>query len=94
MLHASRDTVTGQVYVPARRYAADGSLRECEPIEIAAEGILASWTCFLGEFYGLLDLDGDIRVQVPLGPGPHQVGLHYVGVADADDKAIVRFVRG
>jgi uncharacterized OB-fold protein len=93
-MHASRDSVTGEVYVPARKYAADGSLRECEPIEIAAEGVLASWTCFRDEFYGLVDLAGDIRIQVLLGPGPHRIGQRYVGVADTGETATTRFVRG
>ena len=90
-LPASRDNATGEVYVPPRRFAADGSLRECEMIEVPAVGTLASWTCHKDEFYGLIDLPGNVRIQVLLGPGPHEVGVGYRGVNSPDEK--VRFVR-
>lgn len=88
-LPASCDPQTGQVYVPPRRFAADGSLRECEQFTIDAEGNLASCTEYRGEFYGLVDLAHSVRIQVLLGPGPHSVGAHYRGTADA--SGIVRF---
>jgi uncharacterized OB-fold protein len=85
-LKASRDEVSGEVYVPPRRFAADGSLRECVPCEVPAEGILASWTAFQGESYGLVDLAGGIRIQTLLGPGPHEPGQAYTGTVEADAR--------
>lgn len=90
-LPVSRDPQTGQVYAPPRKYAADGSLRECEHTTIAAKGTLASWTDYRDEFYGLLDLEHDVRIQALLGPGPHDVGSQYHGIAD--DSGAVRFIR-
>ena len=90
-LPASRDNVTGQIYVPPRRFAADGSLRECERIEVPAVGTLASWTCHKDVFYGLLDLPSDVRIQALLADGPHEVGRRYHGIDFPDGK--VRFVR-
>jgi uncharacterized OB-fold protein len=90
-LKASRDEVTGELYVPPRRFAADGSLRECVPCEVPAEGVLASWTTFRGESYGLVDLAGGVRIQTLLGPEPHESGRAYVGATDGDGKT--RFVR-
>jgi hypothetical protein len=72
------------VYVPPRRFASDGSLRECVPCEVPAEGILVSWTAFQGESYGLIDLADGVRIQTLLGPGPHQTGGAYVGTMDPD----------
>jgi hypothetical protein len=90
-LKASRDDVSGEVYVPPRRFASDGSLRECVPCDVPAEGTLASWTAFQGESYGLVDLAGGVRIQTLLGPGPHESGLAYVGTTDAAGET--RFVR-
>jgi hypothetical protein len=92
-LKASRDEVTGDVYVPPRRFAADGSLRECVPCELAAEGILVSWTAFQGDWYGLIDLADGVRIQTRLGPGPHESGRAYAGTADPDADAETRFHR-
>lgn len=88
-LPASRDELTGEIYVPPRRFAADGSLRETTPVEVPAKGTLASWTNYHGEFYGLIDLDHDARVQVVLGPGPHEIGAGYHGIEQSDGE--VRF---
>jgi uncharacterized OB-fold protein len=90
-LKASRDEMSGEVYVPPRRFASDGSLRECVPCEVPAQGTLVSWTAFQGEWYGLIDLAHGIRIQTLLGPGPHEAGQPYVGVTDAD--AATRFRR-
>jgi uncharacterized OB-fold protein len=90
-LKASRDEMSGEVYVPPRRFASDGSLRECVPCEVPAEGTLVSWTAFQGEFYGLVDLADGIRVQTLLGPGPHEAGQPYVGATDG--AAAMRFQR-
>jgi uncharacterized OB-fold protein len=83
-LKASRDEVSGEVYVPPRRFASDGSLRECVPCEVPAEGVLVSWTTFQGESYGLIDLADGVRIQTLLGPGPHEPGRAYVGTMDRD----------
>jgi uncharacterized OB-fold protein len=88
-LPASRDGVTGELYVPPRRFAADGSLRECVVTTVPARGRLVSWTEFRSEFYGLIDLSAGARIQALLGAGPHALGAEYVGVADRDGK--VRF---
>jgi uncharacterized OB-fold protein len=85
-LKASRDDVSGEVYVPPRRFAADGSLRECVPCELPADGILVSWTAFQGESYGLIDLADGVRIQTLLGPGPHEPGRAYVGTTDGDTR--------
>jgi len=81
VIEASRDVDSGEVYVPPRRLAADGSLRECAPMSLPARGFLASWTCYEGDYYGLVDLAHGVRIQVLLGPGPHDVGAVYQGIA-------------
>ena len=91
-LAASRDDQTGQVYVPARRFAADGSLRVCTPIEVPARGVLVSWTRYQDENYGLVDLPDAVRIQVLLGDGPHEIGATYTG-ATTDGSQTVRFFR-
>jgi uncharacterized OB-fold protein len=90
-LPGSKDPVSGEVYVPPRRHAADGSLRECQPVEVPAKGVLASWTSYNGEFFGLVDLAHAVRIQARLGEGPHEVGSVYVGVRGA--FGVVRFDR-
>ena len=90
-LAASRDRETGELYVPPRRFAADGSLRACERLEIPAEGVLVSWTCFRDQCYGLIDLPGGPTVQVLLSDTPHELGATYVGHRD---EAGVVFSRG
>ena len=90
-LPASEDPLTGDVYVPPRRFAADGSLRQCRPTTVPAQGTLASWTEYGGEFYGLVDLAHSARVQALLGPDPHQIGAQYHG--ERDDSGVVRFHR-
>ena len=91
VLPGSKDPVSGEVYVPPRRLAADGSLRECQPVDVPAKGVLASWTSYNGEFYGLVDLSHAVRIQTRLGDGPHEVGSDYIGVR-CDDE-VVRFNR-
>jgi uncharacterized OB-fold protein len=90
-LPGSKDPVSGEVYVPPRRLAADGSLRECQLVEVQAKGVLASWTSYNGEFYGLVDLANAVRIQARLGDGPHEMGSDYVGVRGDDE--VVRFNR-
>jgi hypothetical protein len=77
LLTASIDPGTNEVYVPPRRFAADGSLRVCEPTEISPLGVLRAFTSIGGTFYGLVDLDSEARVQVQLDAGPHEVGATY-----------------
>lgn len=73
-LKASRDPRTGQTYVPPRRLVADGSLREAEPIEVPAQGVLYSATTFNQEWYGIVDLDCGSRIQTLLEPGTDRIG--------------------
>ena len=88
-LSASRDPLTGQLYVPPRRFAADGSLRECEAVQVAAQGVLLAHTSYGGTAYGLLDLDSGTRIQVRLlGDGPHTCGARYHGVRNEDGKVV------
>lgn len=87
----SRDPGTAEVYVPPRRYAADGSLRECEPVLVDAVGTLASWTVHEDEHYGLVDLSDGVRLQALLDPGTHRIGDSYLGVHDPAGN--VRFRR-
>ncbi|MEU6577306.1 hypothetical protein [Streptomyces sp. NPDC046805] len=97
-LAGSRDPGTGQVYVGPRRFAADGSLRPCEPVLVPARGTLYSWTVHRGTGYGLIDLDApydSVRIEVRLGDGPYEIGARYHGEAESDEATIteVRFCR-
>jgi uncharacterized OB-fold protein len=74
ILQASRDAHTGQVYIPPRALAADGSLRPTQTIEVPAQGVLYSVTSFAGETYGLVDLDCGTRLQVLLEPDTAVIG--------------------
>lgn len=89
-LKASRDTATGQTYVPPRDLAADGSLRSTTPIEVPAQGVLHSATTFNGEHYGIVDLDCGARVQTLLSPGTDRIGAR-VHALDVNDKGQARF---
>jgi hypothetical protein len=77
MMRASIDSVSGEVYVPARWFAADGSLRVCEETTLPAVGVLRAATGIGGQDYGLIDLDDDVRVQVRLVGTEHEVGAAY-----------------
>ena len=76
---SSSDQATGEVYVPPRRFASDGSLRPCEESSIAATGVLRAMTAIAGQGYGLIDLDHDVRVQVRIAGTDHRVGEVYEG---------------
>lgn len=76
-LEASRDPLTGEVFVPARTYAADGSLRRCEPHALAAVGRLYSWTRMGRRHFGQVDLTGGPRIQVTLLGEAHEIGADY-----------------
>jgi uncharacterized OB-fold protein len=94
-LKGSCDPVTGEIYVPPRTYAADGSLRRCEPLAVDGSGTLYSWTTFRNDAYGIIDLACGGRVQAYLGEGPHEIGTRYVAkdlvVANPIERA--RFYR-
>ena len=62
-LDAASDPQTGQIYVPFRSLVADGSLREPEPIQVPAQGVLYSATTFSAQAYGIVNLDCGSRIQ-------------------------------
>ena len=76
-LDASRDPQTGDVFFPARLYAADGSLRRCEPCALDAVGQLFSWTRMGRRCFGQIDLDGGPRIQGALLGDEHEIGAVY-----------------
>jgi hypothetical protein len=88
-LAASVDWKTHEVYVPPRRFAADGSLRPCEPGGIPSDGTLRAFTSVRGIFYGLVDLASAVRVQVRLDVGPHEVGAIYQALPAAGNATTV-----
>jgi uncharacterized OB-fold protein len=94
-LFGSRDPGTGQTYFPPRQYAADGSLRQCERLELSSEGTLYTWTEFSGEGYGQVDLPEGVRVQTRLVAGEHEIGARYrlVTFVDSAGKESYRFGR-
>jgi uncharacterized OB-fold protein len=77
-LNASFDSVTGQHYVPPRRFVADGSGREARNVQVAAQGVLYSQTSFRDEWYGIVDLDCGSRIQVLLAPDTTRIGARVV----------------
>lgn len=83
-LPASRDPVSGQIYVPPRSFVADGSLREAERFAVPAAGVLFSATTFDGQAYGIVDLDCGARIQSYLSPGTERIGerCHAVEMVD------------
>lgn len=95
-LLGSRDPQTGQVYFPPRALAADGSLRECEPVTLSRTGVLYSYTRMGDKVYGQVDLPEKVRVQSTLAPGqPAEIGAPYRLEAVTDDGGTVgwRFTR-
>lgn len=80
-LKASRDPRTGQTYVPPRRLVADGSMRQAEPTEVPAQGVLYSATTFNQEWYGIVDLDCGSRIQTLLEPGTDNIGARVVALS-------------
>lgn len=76
-LRGSRDPGTGQIYFPARALSADGSLRECDEVELSREGTLYSYTSMGPIWYGQVDLPERVRIQCELGPGPREIGAPY-----------------
>lgn len=78
VLRGSRDPRSGESYYPERALSVDGSLRELEPVDLARHGRLYTWTTFDGRHFGQIDLDDSVRLQVRLGPGPHEIGAPYV----------------
>lgn len=90
-LVGSRDPDTGQIYYPARRFAADGSLRECVAVELSGFGTLYSWTTFGGQAFGQIDLNESVRVQALLVGTDHEIGVAYR--AEFDDDSEVSHLR-
>lgn len=76
-LIGSRDAATGQTYFPVRPYAADGSMRPTEPVDLSSDGILYSWTIVGGTHYGQVDLPEGVRIQCELAPAEHVIDAAY-----------------
>lgn len=76
-LDASRDPLTGDVFVPPRHFSVDGALRVLEPATVLAVGVLAEVVQMGERYYAHLDLLAGPRLMVELGPGPHQPGAEY-----------------
>ncbi len=76
-LRGSRDPRTGETYFPERALSVDGTLSELEPVDLARRGVLYSWTSFDGVYFGQIDVDDGVRLQVRLGDGPHEIGAVY-----------------
>ena len=87
-IQASRDPHTGQVYVPPRAFAADGSLRPTQPIDVLGTGVLYSVTTFNGQLYGVVDLDAGARVQALLDAGHYAIGQRLVAVLPAAGEGL------
>jgi len=89
-LPASRDPVSGQIYVPPRRFVADGSLREAEALAVPAAGVLFSATTFNGQACGIVDLDCGARIQTLLEAGTDRIGARVAAQA-VDEQGHARF---
>lgn len=89
-LQASRDPLSGQIYVPPRTLVADGSLREPQRLAVPAAGVLFSATTFNGQVYGIVDLDCGARIQTLLAPGTDRIGAR-VAMPATEDTAQARF---
>lgn len=89
-LPASRDPVSGQIYVPPRSFVADGSLREAERFAVPAAGVLFSATTFNGQAYGIVDLDCGARIQTLLEAGTDRIGARVAAQA-VDEQGHARF---
>lgn len=76
-LTGSRDPQTGEVFYPERQYSVDGTLRECEPVDLSVEGELYAFTSFAGQDYGQIDLPEGVRIQAALAAGEHRIGTKY-----------------
>lgn len=87
-LQASRDALSGQVYIPPRAFVADGSLREPQTILVPAQGVLYSATSFNGETYGIVDLDCGARVQTLLVSGTDRIGARVRATADSQSDQL------
>lgn len=83
-LLGSRDPATGDIYHPPRTFAADGSLRRCESVELSDHGVLYAWTELGDTVYGQVDLPEGVRILSRLAPGSHAIGATYVLEADPE----------
>nr|WP_269324885.1 MaoC family dehydratase N-terminal domain-containing protein [Rhodococcus pyridinivorans] len=81
-LAGSRDPLTRDTFYPARQYSVDGTLRECEPVDLSTEGVLYAFTTYGDQDFGQVDLPEGVRIQMPLEPGDHQIGATYRLVTD------------
>lgn len=76
-LRGSRDPRTGETYFPERALSVDGTLSRLQPVDLAAHGVLYSWTSFDGVHFGQVDLADGVRLPARLGAGPHEIGAEY-----------------
>jgi len=85
-LRGSRDPANGEVYFPPRALSVDGRLRPLADAELAAGGVLYSWTTYEGTAYGQVDLADGVRLQARLSAGDHEIGAPYriAGSPDGD----------
>ena len=89
-LAGARDPRTGDLYVPQRQWSVDGSLTALEPAPVVGKGVLAEVIDMGPRRFGYVDLPGSVRMITELGAGPHEVGAHYVLVADAQPRRFDR----
>ncbi|MGW6456259.1 MaoC/PaaZ C-terminal domain-containing protein [Streptomyces sp. NPDC055078] len=90
-LLGSHDELTGETYFPPRELSVDGRLRALRTVELAPAGVLYSWTEIGGVGYGQIDLPEGVRVQAPLGDGPHVIGDRYTLEASATGEGTMRW---
>lgn len=93
-LVASKDTKTGQVFFPPRKYSVDGKLRELTEFALGQQGILYSWTQFAGIYFGQIDMPEGVRIQTQLDQTQPVIGTSYEirWELDDDNNETWRFV--
>lgn len=100
-LRGSRDPLTGQVFYPRRELSADGELRVLEDAVLPTVGVLHSFAAVDGVAFGLIDLDGGVRLQCEIAAAEYEAGTHQrdtgheIGaeyLLDGDDEGW-RFIR-
>lgn len=92
-LVGSRDAATGQTYFPPRAYAADGSMRETESVNLSTTGVLYSWTAMGDTHFGQVDLPEGVRIQCELAPGEHEIDWNYTVEITGPEEGDWRFRR-
>ena len=78
----SRDASTGQLFYPPRELSVDGELRSIELSELPTVGVLHSFAPVDGVVFGLVDLDGAVRLQCEITGGTPEIGAEYRLVGD------------